>query len=228
MEEKKPRKPKTEKRPAKRLSPYKQMKIAEKKEGLMTDSERQAAISNGTLPTVVPQTAVIPSVKGAVAMRPGNEPLYLKPEDMYVKMQEYFKTGAEVKEVLIGREPNVKVLTRQVYTIIGLALYLGFSSRNSLYNYAARNREYSDVISWGKSMVARHYEGLLQAGGVSPSGMMFMLSNIDGMTPLSDGGQDDSDKGVSKITFTTINNSNTATERKTIEVKHRKDEYDDD
>jgi len=216
MEEKKPSK-RTPKRPAARLSPYKQLKIKEAK-----------AIASGTLPVIQPPQAVLPTVKGAVAMRPGNEPLYLKPEDMYVKMQEYFKTGAEVKEVLIGREPNVKVLTRQVYTIIGLALYLGFSSRNSLYNYAARNREYSDVISWGKSMVARHYEGLLQAGGVSPSGMMFMLSNIDGMTPLSDGGQDDSDKGVSKITFTTINNSNTATERKTIEVKHRKDEYDDE
>ena len=173
-----------------------------------------------------PKVEVLPSIpkKGSVMMRPGNDPMYKDPMEMFEKIQEYFKNGAEEKEVLIGREPNVKVLKKKVYTIIGLALYLGFSSRNSLYNYSAKNREFSDVITWGKSMVAKHYEGLLQSGGVSPAGMMFMLSNIDGMTPLGDGGQDDSDKGVKRITFTTINNNNTSTERKTIEVKSKTDE----
>jgi len=140
-------------------------------------------------------------------MVPGHAPIFTDPQDMLEAINQYFIDGHEIKEVLLGRKPNQYVHDQHIISIIGLALYLGFASRTSLYEYAKKSDEYHDVVAYGKSMVAIHYEGLLQSG-VSPSGMIFMLANIDGMVMQQDIGLE-MQKPIQKITFTrkTINNN---------------------
>jgi len=160
--------------------------------------------------------------------RPGIDPLYTDPQVMLDKINEYFENGSETKQITIGREPNLKILEKKVYTIIGLALYLGFPSRGRMYDYQRKNDEFHDVIMYGRSMVAKHYEGLMQAGGVSPAGLMFLLSNIDGMTPLSDpNGGEHNDDAIQRITFTkTINNHLPPKTEKVIDITENFDKQE--
>lgn len=60
-------------------------------------------------------------------------------------------------------------------TIAGLALHLGFSSRQTLYNYANRP-EFLDSIKRAVLLVEMYYEARLHAK--SPTGAIFALKNM--------------------------------------------------
>ncbi len=61
-------------------------------------------------------------------------------------------------------------------TITGLALFLGFNSRQSLINYEERP-EYMDTVKKAKLFIENSYEnGLL--GGKNPIGFIFALKNF--------------------------------------------------
>jgi len=72
----------------------------------------------------------------------GRPPLYESPEQLFQKANEYFEYCISNKEKI---------------TITGLALYLGFESRQSIYDYAEKE-EYSYIIKRAQLVVENSYE----------------------------------------------------------------------
>lgn len=92
--------------------------------------------------------------------RRGRPPYYDTPEDIQPAIDAYF-VACEMR-----REP---------FTITGLALALGFSSRQSL-DDAAKRPGFSDVIKRAKLRVENGYE--IRALGNNPTGAIFCLKNM--------------------------------------------------
>ena len=93
--------------------------------------------------------------------RPVGRPrLYQSPEDFDTKVVEYHEYCKEVGEPV---------------TWTGLALYLGFSSRQSIDEYQ-KYEGFSDSVKRAKSLVEWHYE--MRLCGSSPTGAIFALKNF--------------------------------------------------
>lgn len=93
----------------------------------------------------------------------GQPPFYSSPEDMQGKIEEYF---------LICDDPDNKTL----YTITGLALYLGFESRQSLYDYEKKSG-FSYPIKKAKLKIENQVECESRTRA-NPSGQIFSLKNF--------------------------------------------------
>lgn len=91
----------------------------------------------------------------------GRPPKFKNKEELISRIKEYF-------------DNSVKEKFRP--TITGLALYLGFSSRQSIYDYA-KNTEYSYSIKRAILVIENEYEILLTGNNVS--GVIFALKNMD-------------------------------------------------
>lgn len=65
-----------------------------------------------------------------------NKPKYATPEELQAKIVEYFESGRRTRQVYDGRLQLYREIP--VITISGLALYLGFASRQSLYDYESK------------------------------------------------------------------------------------------
>ena len=108
-----------------------------------------------------PQPAQLLSAPAKV----GRPPKFKTPEDMQMQIEAYFATCDENK---------------RPYTVPGLALALGFSSRSSLFDYATRNaghEEFADTIKTAKLHIeAQRAEALVTCKG-NPAGMIFDLKN---------------------------------------------------
>ena len=90
----------------------------------------------------------------------GRPRLYATPEQFDEKVREY-QAFCEAKEYPV--------------TWTGLALYLGFSSRQSIDEYL--NYEgFSDCVKRAKTFVEWHYE--MKLHGTSPTGSIFALKNF--------------------------------------------------
>lgn len=124
------------------------------------------------------------------------------PEDMEKKVNEYFewvqgeykevqKIAVEVKDVS-GEEveyTNVPqfddygdpIMLRKYIrepepiTVTGLCLYIGFSSKQQLYDYGEREG-FKDLVKRARMAVEREYEGGLH--GNNPTGRIFALKNM--------------------------------------------------
>lgn len=88
----------------------------------------------------------------------GKPPMYSSPEDLAIKINEYFDYCVEQQEKA---------------TITGLALYLGFCSRHSFDDYSKKGEEYFHIIKRGKLAVEHSYEMHGQAIDI------FALKNMD-------------------------------------------------
>lgn len=87
------------------------------------------------------------------------------------------------REVIRGRKKIMEdywIRPPEPATITGLALFLGFASRQSLEDYDKKGGEFSYLIKRAKNFVARGYERLLHEG--KPVGGIFALKNIDKWT----------------------------------------------
>lgn len=111
--------------------------------------------------------------------------MYTTPEELTDAVDEYFtyidgeysqtpkkdkngkKTGRFEEECVRDPEPP---------TVTGLALFLGFSSRQSLDDCAKLNKEYSDIIKRGKLRIEHGYEKRLH--GDKNTGAIFALKNM--------------------------------------------------
>lgn len=91
------------------------------------------------------------------------------------KIDEYFDQGVKQKEVLVGRPPNQKKVNLKVPTVTGLAIFLGFESRQSFYDYG-KNKKYSYTIKRARLFIENEYEEQLQVGNVT--GAIFALKNM--------------------------------------------------
>lgn len=88
----------------------------------------------------------------------GRPPIYDNPEELQAKAEEYFQSKPQGK-----------------WTMTGLALFLGFDSRQSLYDYEERER-FSYIIKRAKLYIEMSYEEKLSGG--SPTGAIFALKNM--------------------------------------------------
>ena len=103
-------------------------------------------------------------------MAGGRPPKFKSAEELQEKIADYFENPPTRKEFYEGELIDVPCIT-----ITGLALHLGFESRQSLYDYQERD-EFSYIIKRAKSMVENHYEMSLH--GSRPTGMIFALKNM--------------------------------------------------
>lgn len=93
------------------------------------------------------------------------------PEEMQVLIDRYFDQDAEV----IERWNNGVKYQQRCPTISGLAIYLGFCDRHSMYAYE-KFPEFSHTIKRARERITQQYENLIQAGvGAGP---IFMLKNL--------------------------------------------------
>jgi hypothetical protein len=99
----------------------------------------------------------------------GRPPLFNSPEDLQDAIQQYFDY---CKPKIEGGE--LKSLGESV-TITGLALYLGFESRQSFYDYE-KHEQYSYIIKKARLKVENEYEKNLFSK--NPAGSIFALKNM--------------------------------------------------
>lgn len=115
-----------------------------------------------------------------------NPPMYNSPEELAAEIDKYILwiAGERGKEtVRVGRrltEREFWIRNPEPPTITGLALFLGFASRQSLEDYDKMGGAYSYIIKRAKHFIAHGYEKLLHDG--KPVGGIFALKNIDKWT----------------------------------------------
>lgn len=111
--------------------------------------------------------------KNALGNEGGRPPMFSTPEEMDERVDEYFETGRETKRFYTDKGIPYDV---PVFTITGLALFLGFSSRQSLCDYAEKI-EFVDTIKRAKTRIEMKYEENLSFPGCT--GSIFALKNMD-------------------------------------------------
>lgn len=88
----------------------------------------------------------------------GRHPKYKTPEEMETKIDAYFDTCDEGEDVeIVTKKGQVVTINQQIpYTMEGLVLALGFTSRTTLGRYAAKHEDYGDVITRARTRIAEH------------------------------------------------------------------------
>lgn len=109
----------------------------------------------------------------------GRPPVYETPEALISRINEYFNwIGGEYHEEDGPEGEKVKVCDRapERPTVTGLALFLGFDSKQSLYDYK-KKEEFSYPIKRALSVVENAYENALMSQGAT--GAIFALKNME-------------------------------------------------
>jgi hypothetical protein len=107
--------------------------------------------------------------------------MYQSPEDMQKKIDKYFAT--QCKTVILkdedGRPAKGKNGTLAIQynppTVAGLALYLGFADRRSLYDYKYNKPNFSHIINRAITRIEEYAEKQLTTG--NSTGAIFWLKN---------------------------------------------------
>lgn len=102
----------------------------------------------------------------------GRPPYYSTPEELQIKIDEYFKKCPDKREIVTHKGKKKKIPS---LTITGLVLYLGFCDRQSFYAYEAKEK-FSYTIKKARSFIEREYESLLKSGNCT--GAIFALKNF--------------------------------------------------
>jgi hypothetical protein len=132
----------------------------------------------------------------------GRPPKYKTPEEMQVKIDEFFNNPPDTRPIynkdgdLVGYKP--------LYTITGLVLYLGFCDRHSFYAYGNKE-EFSHTIKSARTKMEKVYEILLQDG--LGAGAIFALKNFGWKDSQEDTNTDD--RLAEKLKFETSSNKKT-------------------
>jgi len=85
-----------------------------------------------------------------------------------------YKTAEQMQKVIDTWAENLEE-SKKPPTLTGLALALGFCSRQSIYDYEERE-EFTFTIKRAKLIVEQWYESLLS--GTTPTGAIFALKNF--------------------------------------------------
>lgn len=101
----------------------------------------------------------------------GRPPVFKTPEEMQERIDAYFNGGANKRQVVTLSG----ILEVPALTMSGLAYFLGFSSRNSLYDYD-ENEEFSGILKKARLKIEMNYEERLAEG--KPTGAIFALKNM--------------------------------------------------
>lgn len=101
----------------------------------------------------------------------GKPPVYVNVEDFNNKVNEYFESVTPKVDDNGNKTFN--------FTTTGLALFLGFDSRQSLYDYRDRKKDSNDfayIVKRALLVIENKYEEALSFG--SPTGSIFALKNM--------------------------------------------------
>ena len=104
----------------------------------------------------------------------GRPPIYDNAEDLNKKINEYF---SQIGKVDSEDPKNVEAYN---FTTTGLALFLGFESRQSLYYYRDKpsdNQDFCYILKRALLVIENKYEEALSFN--SPTGAIFALKNMD-------------------------------------------------
>ncbi|OPZ89002.1 MAG: hypothetical protein BWY74_02904 [Firmicutes bacterium ADurb.Bin419] len=112
-------------------------------------------------------------------MTAGRPPKYKTAEEMQIKIDEYFVKKCADEVVLLGGKEIIKY---NPPTINGLALYLGFMDRQSLYDYINRenkfnesDRKFTCTLRKAMARIEEYAEKQLHVG--NSTGAIFWLKN---------------------------------------------------
>ncbi|HYE53674.1 MAG TPA: terminase small subunit [Chitinophagaceae bacterium] len=112
-------------------------------------------------------------------MAGGRPALFETSDALQQKVNEYFEWIKGEKGYIQGKddEPDQEYWKRlpESATVTGLALFLGFESRQSLYDYE-KNEEFSYIVKKAKLRVEHEYEKKLH--GTNVTGPIFALKNM--------------------------------------------------
>lgn len=124
--------------------------------------------------------------KNAEGNEGGRPPIHTDPEKVGFLVHDYFQwiEGEEgERKVKAPTENGVEEITERYWirhpeppTVTGLALHLGFSSKNTLYEYAEKI-EFSDSIKKGLSRIEKYHE-IATSRGDKCTGNIFILKNF--------------------------------------------------
>lgn len=101
------------------------------------------------------------------------QPLINTPEELKIKIDDYFKNG--IKKVNIYDKKGEIVDVKEVATITGLVLHCGYSSRQSFYDLELKDR-FKSIIRSARTRIEMHYEEVMQTGNTA--GGIFALKNF--------------------------------------------------
>lgn len=100
----------------------------------------------------------------------GRPKMFSDPKDMLVLISEYFlsyeSNGEDAPNPVLGYKP----------TVTGLALYLGFESRQSIYDYIHNHKEFTYILKKALLHIEMNYEQLLESK--ASTGAIFALKNM--------------------------------------------------
>lgn len=109
----------------------------------------------------------------------GRPPMYTNPEEMAKKISEYIDWEDSLKKA-----DTYSGQGKGVYTLAGCALFLGFASRQQMWEYQQKNDEFNYIILRFKEFLTSQNEQRLYWGGTF-AGAMFWLKNWGGYTDES-------------------------------------------
>lgn len=95
---------------------------------------------------------------------------YRTPDELEKAVSKYFANLPTVKKIV-----GDNLIDVPCPTITGLALYLGFVDRQSMYDYE-KIEGFSCTIKRARAFITKHYEELLQVGNTT--GAIFALKNF--------------------------------------------------
>lgn len=115
----------------------------------------------------------------------GRPPKFKSKEEMQAKIDAYFEeckgrvlTDDEGK-VITDKYGQPVIIDRKPLTVTGLALALGFSSRQSLLDYEAK-KEFLDTITRAKARVEEYTEMMLFDKNASNGAKFSLANNFEG------------------------------------------------
>ena len=108
---------------------------------------------------------------GEVRFGAGRPPTFADPGDMKTLMEDYFN-NVPTRTVVLKDGTGVEM---PLITITGLALHLGFESRQSFYDYE-KKEEFSYIVKRARMFIENEYEAQLQKGNTV--GAIFALKNM--------------------------------------------------
>lgn len=114
----------------------------------------------------------------------GRPPILDNAEELELKVNEYFnpKTCPDTRAIVLKSFEEGQKGEYLDYvphpTITGLAIHLGFASRQSIYDYAKKEDEFSYILKKAALRVENNYEKLLAEKGLA-TGAIFALKNME-------------------------------------------------